>query len=108
MIPRIVVKIAATLALASPLAAQVPAAPVPTASLAGQTVAVIPITLVVADPALQSDTIYAKYQDRRATLLWADSVIGDAFVGRAPEVNWVLPPKLRKVARRAPGPGRRS
>ena len=103
MIPRIVVKIAATLALASPLAAQVPAAPVPTASLAGQTVAVIPITLVVADPALQADTIYAKYQDRRATLLWADSVIGDAFVGRAPEVNWVLPPKLRKVARRAPG-----
>lgn len=103
MIPRIVVRIAATLALASPLAAQVPAAPVPTASLAGQTVAVIPITLVVADPALQSDTIYARYQDRRATLLWADSVIGDAFVGRAPEVNWVLPPKLRKVARRAPG-----
>jgi hypothetical protein len=103
VIPRIVVRIAATLALASPLAAQVPAAPVPTASLAGQTVAVIPITLVVADPALQSDTIYARYQDRRATLLWADSVIGDAFVGRAPEVNWVLPPKLRKMARRAPG-----
>ena len=103
MTPRIVVRIAATLALASPLAAQVPATPVPTASLAGQTVAVIPITLVVADPALQSDTLYAKYQDRRATLLWADSVIGDAFVGRAPEVNWVLPPKLRKVARRAPG-----
>ncbi len=103
MTPRIVVKIAATLALASPLAAQVPATPVPTATLAGQTVAVIPITLVVADPALQSDTVYAKYQDRRATLLWADSVIGDAFVGRAPEVNWVLPPKLRKVARRAPG-----
>jgi hypothetical protein len=103
VIPRIVVKIAATLALASPLAAQVPAAPVPTASLAGQTVAVIPITLVAADPALQSDTIYAKYQDRRATLLWADSVIGEAFVGRAPEVTWVLPPKLRKVARRAPG-----
>jgi hypothetical protein len=103
VIPRIVVKIAATLALASPLAAQVPAAPVPTASLAGQTVAVIPITLVVADPALQSDTLYAKYRDRRVTLLWTDSVIGDALVGRAPEVNWVLPPKLRKVARRAPG-----
>jgi hypothetical protein len=81
----------------------VPVAPVPTTSLAGQTVAVIPITLVVADPALQADTVYAKFHDRRATLLWADSLIGDAFVGRAPEVNWVLPPKLRKVARRAPG-----
>ena len=91
------------LALANPLAAQVPAALVPTGSLAGQTVAVIPITLVVADPALQSDTLYAPYHDRRTTLLWADSIIGDAFVARAPEVNWVLPPKLRKVARRAPG-----
>ena len=103
MIPRIVVGVALSLALATPLVAQVPAAPVPTSTLAGQTVAVIPITLVVADPALQSDTVYAKYLDRRATLLWADSLIGDAFVARAPEVNWVLPPKLRKVARRAPG-----
>jgi len=103
VIPRIVVSVAVSFALASPLIAQVPSAPVPTGSLAGQTVAVIPITLVVADSSLQSDTIYARYQDRRATLLWADSLIGDAFVGRAPEVNWVLPPKLRKVARRAPG-----
>ena len=37
------------------------------------------------------------------TLSWADSVIGDAFVARAPEVKWVLPPALRKIARRAPG-----
>jgi hypothetical protein len=103
VIPRIVIRVAVSLALATPLAAQVPVAPVPTASLAGQTVAVIPITLVVADPALQSDTVYAKFHDRRTTLLWADSLIGDAFVARAPEVNWVLPPKLRKVARRAPG-----
>jgi hypothetical protein len=91
------------LALATPLVAQVPVSPVPTGSFAGQTVAVIPITLVVADPALQSDTLFAAYHDRRATLLWADSLIGEALVGRAPEVHWVLPPALRKVARRAPG-----
>ena len=103
MILRIVVSAAVSLALVTPLIAQVPAAPVPTASLAGQSVAVIPITLVVADPTLQSDTLYARFQDRRATLLWTDSLIGDAFVGRAPEVNWILPPRLRKVARRAPG-----
>lgn len=84
-------------------AAQTPVAPMPTATLAGQTVAVIPITLVAADPALQSDSLYAAYHDRRATLLWADSLIGDALVGRAPEVTWVLPPKLRKQARAAPG-----
>lgn len=88
-----------------PVAAQTPAppVPVPTGTLAGQTVAVIPITLVVADPALLSDSLYAAYKDRRTTLLWTDSLIGDAFVSRAPEVTWVLPPRLRKVARRAPG-----
>ena len=101
--PRHRIALAFLLALPTPLVAQVPASPVPTGSFAGQTVAVIPITLVAADPALQSDTLFAAYRDRRATLLWADSLIGDAFMGRAPEVNWVLPPRLRKVARRAPG-----
>jgi hypothetical protein len=79
-----------------PLAGQqspVPQPPVPTGSLVGQPVAVVPMTLVAIDPAI----------DRRATLSWADSLIGDALVGRAPEVKWVLPPRLRKVARRAPG-----
>ena len=80
-----------------------PVAPVPTEALAGQSVAVMPITLVAADPALQSDTVYAPYRDRRTALLWADSLIGEAFAGRAPEVRWVLPPELRKVARRSPG-----
>jgi hypothetical protein len=79
------------------------ALPVPTEALVGQNVALVPLTLVAADPALQTDSLYAKYQDRRATLLWADSLIGDAFTGRAPEVRWVLPPALRKIARRSPG-----
>lgn len=82
---------------------QTPVATVPTGTMAGQTVAVVPITLVAADPALIADSLYAPYHDRRATLLWADSLIGDAFEGRAPEVTWVLPPQLRKQARRAPG-----
>ena len=76
---------------------------VPTTVLAGQQVPLMPITMVVADSTLQSDTLYAAYRDRRTTLTWADSIIGDAFTGRAPEVKWVLPPELRKVARRAPG-----
>ena len=104
------------LLLSAPLAAQeVPAAPaappapaapatlVPTEGLAGQQVAVMPLTLIAADPALQADSLYAPYRDRRAALLWADSLIGEAFVGRAPEVQWALPPKLRKLARRSPG-----
>jgi hypothetical protein len=63
----------------------------------------MPITLIAPDPALQSDTVYAPYRERRAALLWADSLIGEAFTGRAPEVGWVLPAELRKVARRSPG-----
>ena len=47
--------------------------------------------------------LFNAYRDRRATLTWADSVIGEAFVSRSPEVKWVLPPALRKVARRSPG-----
>ena len=92
------------LLLATPLAAQkVPALPVPTVGLAGQDVALVPLTLVATDPAYQADTLFDAYRDRRATLTWADSVIGDAFVGRAPEVKWILPPALRKIARRSPG-----
>lgn len=86
-----------------PAPAPPPVLPVPTAALVGQNVALMPITLVAPDPALQSDTIYAPYRDRRTALLWADSLIGDAFTGRAPEVRWVLPAELRKVARRSPG-----
>jgi hypothetical protein len=77
--------------------------PVPTEALVGQNVALMPITLVAPDPALQADSVYAPYRDRRTALLWADSLIGEAFTGRAPEVRWVLPAELRKVARRSPG-----
>jgi hypothetical protein len=99
-----VVTFAFALLLAMPLAAQkVPALPVPSQGLAGQQVALVPLTLIATDPAFLSDTLFDAYQDRRVALTWADSVIGEAFVSRSPEVNWVLPPALRKVARRSPG-----
>ncbi|HEY3013331.1 MAG TPA: hypothetical protein VGJ36_11325 [Gemmatimonadales bacterium] len=74
-----------------------------TAPLAGQTIAVLPLTLVVADPTLESDTLYARYRDHRTALLRADSLVGEAIRARGPEVNWVLPPQLRKIARRSAG-----
>jgi hypothetical protein len=83
-----------------------PLPPVPmlsTQALAGKTVAVLPITLVVADPATQSDTVYAPYRDRRAALHRTDSLISEALLSRGPEVGWVLPPELRKMARRSAG-----
>jgi hypothetical protein len=92
------------LLLAAPLAGQQGSAlPVPTQSLGGQEVAVMPLTMVVVDPAVESDTLFQALHDRRAALTWADSIIGDALTVRAPEVKWVLPPRLRKLARRAPG-----
>jgi hypothetical protein len=74
-----------------------------TGPLAGQTIAVLPLTLVVADPALESDSVYASYRDRRSALLRADSLVGKGLQDRGPEVNWVLPPQLRKIARRSGG-----
>lgn len=75
----------------------------PTARMSGQTVAILPITLVVADPALQADPVYAAYTDRRAALARADSLVSGGMVARAPEVNWVPPRDLRKMARRSAG-----
>ncbi len=96
---------AVALLLAAPLSAQQgpPVLPVPTQSFGGQEVAVMPITMVVVDPTVEADTVFNGLRDRRATLTWADSIVGDALSNRAPEVKWVLPPRLRKLARRAPG-----
>jgi hypothetical protein len=80
-----------------------PIAILPSASISGQTVALVPITLVVADPVLQSDPVYAGYTDRRAALARTDSLVSEAIIGRAPEVNWVPPRELRKIARRSAG-----
>jgi hypothetical protein len=74
-----------------------------TQALSGKAVAVLPITLVAADPATQSDTAYTPYRDRRIALQRTDSLITEALLTRAPEVKWVLPPELRKMARRSAG-----
>lgn len=94
----------AALALASPAAAQ-PSTPkgqsvLLTTSLAGQPVAVLPLTMVLADRGVPG----ASGSSARATLArWADSLLGEALTARAPEVSWVLPPALRAAARRAAG-----
>jgi hypothetical protein len=86
-----------------------PPAPLPavavfsTQAVAGKTVGVLPLTLVAADPGLQSDTAYTSYRDRRSALQRADSLISEALTSRGPEVGWVLPPELRKMARRSAG-----
>jgi hypothetical protein len=88
---------------AAAIAADPPTALLPTPRLTGQVVAVLPMTLVVADPTLQSDSTYASYRDRRVALEQVDSLISEGLGSRAPEVNWVPPRELRKMARRSAG-----
>jgi len=83
----------------TPLPAREPVKPLATTLFAGQQVAVTPITLVIAD---QSLSLLAPLSDRVASLRWADSLVGEALLARGPEVKWVLPAELRKLARRSP------
>jgi len=78
----------------------VPTAPLPTAGLAGQRVAVTPLALVAAEEALKWDSLIG---NRRTTLDKSDSIIATLLGARAPEVTWVGPAELRHIARRAPG-----
>lgn len=94
-------------AAVAPLASQqkpakprVPAIPLAVAGLAGQGVAVLPLTMVVGDPRVPGTS---GPKARAALIQWADSLLGDILAERAPEVLWVLPPALRNTARRAPG-----
>jgi hypothetical protein len=80
-----------------------PVALLPVQPLAGKIVGVLPLTLLAADPTLESDPGYTEYKDRRGGLHRADSLISEALLRRGPEVHWVLPPELRKMARRAAG-----
>lgn len=77
-----------------------PTAPLPTAGIAGQPVAVLPLTLLATEESLHWEALLG---ERRAALARGDSVIGTLLAVRAPEVTWVLPDELRRVARRAPG-----
>ena len=75
-----------------------PTAPLPTAGLSGQRVALTPLALVAAEDTLHWDSLIA---DRRTTLDKCDSIIGTLLTARAPEVTWVGPVELRHIARRA-------
>ncbi len=77
-----------------------PALPLPTAGIAGQPVAVYPLTLIASDEALgwQDD-----FRPRREALTRADSIIASGLTERSPEVTWVLPDVLRRGANQAPG-----
>jgi hypothetical protein len=72
-------------------------------SLAGQKVPLLPLTMVLADPAIEGDSAYGPWRERAAALRRADSLIVLELTNRGPEISWVTPYELRKQARRAPG-----
>lgn len=74
-----------------------------TESMAGQEVAVLPVTYVLADPAIEADSTFLPWAKLGPSLYRADSLLAEALARRAPEVNWVLPSALRRLYRRAPG-----
>src|SRR6188768_1548302 len=66
----------------------VPISALATAPLAGQTVAVIPLTILVGDDELMSQP---PFNDHLRALDWADSIITQQLLARAPEPKWVFP-----------------
>jgi len=73
--------------------------PLPVAVLAGREILVLPVGLIAAADSLGWRD---QFRDRAAVRSAADSIIADALTARAPEVPWVLPARLRQIARRNP------
>ena len=72
-------------------------------ALAGQIVAVTPITFIGADSALKGDSALALYWNRVVGLRHFDSMFGDYLTSVLHETKWVLPPELRKISVRSSG-----
>jgi hypothetical protein len=83
----------------APEAKNEPVVPLTTVAMSGQSIAVVPLTLLIPDEVSALDP---KLANRAASLAWADSTILEALNARGPEVKWIGPIELRKVARRAP------
>jgi hypothetical protein len=77
-----------------------PAPALALAPLAGQSIPVVPTTLVVVAPGSENPADYPA--TRTARVHWADSVLFDALDTRGPDVKWLSPDDLRRVAHRAP------
>jgi hypothetical protein len=93
-------KSAETGAAPKPKPPVVPAVALGTYPISGEAVSVLPLTFLFFTDTTPPPPILA---DRAKSVLWADSIIGQELEARGPEVKWVLPPALRKIALRSPG-----
>jgi hypothetical protein len=69
-------------------------------SLSGQKVPVLPLTHYYRDSAVHDSALTGQ---RTAVLAWADSILAEGLVERAPEIEWVYGRELDRVARKAAG-----
>jgi len=74
--------------------------PLLTAPIAGQGVALLPITMVITEPSVPKGSLPV---ERPLLLKLVDSLLGEGAIQRAPEVKWIGPPELRRMARRGGG-----
>jgi hypothetical protein len=78
----------------------VPAPALLITSLAGQAIPVLPLTYVVVDDSIGDSAVPTT---RAALLTWADSIVVEEILARAPEVTWIMGAELRRKTRAAPG-----
>jgi hypothetical protein len=79
---------------------EIPPRPLPVGAMVGVDVVVYPLTMILAERALEWDLDIAP---RETALRKADSLIVAALTSRTPEVTWVPAEALRRAARSAPG-----
>ncbi len=77
-----------------------PALPLPVSVMLGVEVVVYPLTMILGEAELGWDDVLSP---RDSALRVADSLLAKALTERTPEVTWVLPAELRRIARGAPG-----
>lgn len=74
--------------------------PLLTASVSGQSVPLLPLTLVVAEGSVPESLLV---RDRVALVRFADSALTDGILTLAPDIQWIPPAELRRIARRGGG-----
>lgn len=98
----VVLAVAAGLATVGPAAAQKRPVtqPLLTASVSGQSVPLLPLTLVVAEASVPESLLV---RDRVALVRFADSAVTEGLLSLAPDIQWIPPAELRRIARRGGG-----
>lgn len=78
--------------------------PLSTNAIAGQKIPVLPLASLVADAGLPAEEGAADpWRDRSLGVRRADSLLSTALRDRAPEVTWLSPGQVRRIAARAGG-----